>query len=109
MHSDSEKLFSDCSGGQYSEHEWDLLTVGMGSSGFCSYKVGSLVRLLNIEVHPPCHPDYLGFPRLFHRLVSRLLGAPVWSYQPVISGYRDGGIRLTLMVEAFELARVDLM
>lgn len=70
--------------------------------------VESLARPLSVDVHAPYRPDNLVFPRLFRRLVSRLLGTPVWTFQPVISGYRDGGIRLTSMV-AFELARVDLM
>jgi len=111
MDPDSEKLFSDCSGGQYSENERELLTAGIGSSGFSNCKVGSLARLLSLHMHAPCRPGYLVFLRLFYRLVSRLLGTPVWSYQPVILGYgyRGGGIRLTSMVEAFELARVDLM
>ena len=60
-------------------------------------------------MHAPCRPGYLVFLRLFYRLtvVSRLLGTPV-VLQPVILSYH-GGIRLTSMVEAVELARVDLM
>ena len=59
------------------------LQLALGALVSRTAKVESLARPLSGDVHAPYRPDDLVFPRLSRRLVSRLLGTPEWTFQPV--------------------------